>query len=90
MPILQDLYDELLAQPETEAQRIAAALELYVTGSLNVFNHRTNVELTNRLVCFNIKELGKQLKQLGMLVIQDRCGTGSRSTGRRERPLATM
>ena len=71
MPILQDLYDELLAQPETEAQRIAAALELYVTGSLNVFNHRTNVELTNRLVCFNIKELGKQLKQLGMLVIQD-------------------
>ena len=71
MPILQDLYDELLAQPETEARRIAAALELYVTGSLNVFNHRTNVELTNRLVCFNIKELGKQLKQLGMLVIQD-------------------
>ena len=71
MPILQDLYDELLAQPETEAQRIAAALELYVSGSLNVFNHRTNVELTNRLVCFNIKELGKQLKQLGMLVIQD-------------------
>ena len=50
---------------------MAAALELYVTGSLNVFNHRTNVELTNRLVCFNIKELGKQLKQLGMLVIQD-------------------
>ena len=71
MPILQDLYDELLAQPETEARRIAAALELYVTGSLNVFNHRTNVELTRRLVCFNIKELGKQLKQLGMLVIQD-------------------
>ena len=53
------------------SSRIAAALELYVTGSLNVFNHRTNVELTNRLVCFNIKELGKQLKQLGMLVIQD-------------------
>ena len=71
MPMLQDLYDELLAQPETEAQRIAAALELYVSGSLNVFNHRTNVELANRLVCFNIKELGKQLKQLGMLVIQD-------------------
>ena len=71
MPTLQNLYDELLAQPETEAKRIAAALELYVTGSLNVFNHRTNVELNNRLVCFNIKELGKQLKQLGMLVIQD-------------------
>ena len=71
MPILQDLYDELLKQPEAEAKRIAAALELYVTGSLNVFNHRTNVQLENRLVCFNIKELGKQLKQLGMLVIQD-------------------
>ena len=71
MPILQDLYDELLRQPEPEAKRVAAALELYVTGSLNVFNHRTNVELENRLVCFNIKELGKQLKQLGMLVIQD-------------------
>ena len=71
MPILQDLYDELLRQPEPEARRVAAALELYVTGSLNMFNHRTNVELENRLVCFNIKELGKQLKQLGMLVIQD-------------------
>lgn len=71
MPILQDLYDELLKQPEPEAKRIAAALELYVTGSLNVFNHRTNVVLEKRLVCFNIKELGKQLKQLGMLIIQD-------------------
>ena len=71
MPILQDLYAELLKQPEPEARRVAAALELYVTGSLNVFNHRTNVKLEKRLVCFNIKELGKQLKQLGMLVIQD-------------------
>lgn len=71
MPILQDLYDELLKQPEPEAKRVAAALELYVSGSLNVFNHRTNVVLEKRLVCFNIKELGKQLKQLGMLVIQD-------------------
>ena len=71
MPILQDLYDELLKQPEPEAKRIAAALELYVFGSLNVFNHRTNVVLEKRLVCFNIKELGKQLKQLGMLIIQD-------------------
>lgn len=71
MPILQDLYDELLKQPEPEAARIAAALELYVTGSLNVFNHRTNVELENRLVCFDIKQLGKQLKKLGMLIVQD-------------------
>ena len=71
MPILGDLYDELLRQPEPEATRVAAALELYVSGSLNVFNHRTNVELSNRLVCFDIKQLGKQLKKLGMLIVQD-------------------
>ena len=71
MPILGDLYNELLQQPEPEAARIAAALELYVSGSLNVFNHRTNVELSNRLVCFDIKQLGKQLKKLGMLIVQD-------------------
>ena len=70
-PILEDLYDELLRQPEPEAQRIASALELYVHGSLNVFNNRTNVDINNRLVCFDIKELGKQLKNIGMLVIQD-------------------
>ena len=69
MPILGDLYDELLKQPEPEAARIAAALELYVSGSLNVFNHRTTVELSNRLVCFDIKQLGKQLKKLGMLIV---------------------
>ena len=71
MPILGDLYNELLKQSESEAARIAAALELYVSGSLNVFNHRTNVELSNRLVCFDIKQLGKQLKKLGMLIVQD-------------------
>ena len=71
MPILGDLYDELLRQPEPEAARVAAALELYVSGSLNIFNHRTNVELSNRLVCFDIKQLGKQLKKLGMLIVQD-------------------
>ena len=71
VPILGDLYDEIKRQLEPEAQRIAAALELYVHGSLNVFNHRTNVDINNRLVCFDIKELGKQLKNLGMLVIQD-------------------
>ena len=71
IPILSDLYQEIKEQPEREAKRIASALELYVNGSLNVFNHRTNVDIHNRLVCFDIKELGKQLKQLGMLVIQD-------------------
>ena len=71
MPILEDLYNVLSAQPEKEAARLASALELYVTGSLNVFNHRTNVDLNNRLVCFDIKALGKQLKKLGMLIVQD-------------------
>ena len=71
MPVLGDLYDELLKQPEPEAAHIASALELYVSGSLNVFNHRTNVQLDNRLVCFDIKQLGKQLKKLGMLIVQD-------------------
>lgn len=71
MPILENLYREILKQPEPEAARIASALELYVFGSLNVFNHRTNVELNNRLVCFDTKQLGTQLKKLGMLIVQD-------------------
>lgn len=71
MPVLEDLYNILLRQKEPEAKRIATALEIYVHGSLNVFNHRTNVDVQNRLVCYDIKELGKQLKKLGMLVVQD-------------------
>ena len=71
MPILEDLYNLLREQKEQEAQRLATALEIYVNGSLKVFNHRTNVELSNRLVCFDIKQLGKQLKKLGMLIVQD-------------------
>ena len=71
MPILEDLYNALLEQEEREAKQVAAALEIYVKGSLNVFNHRTNVELENRLVCYDIKDLGKQLKKIGMLVIED-------------------
>jgi hypothetical protein len=88
VPILGDLYDEIKRQPEPEAQRIAAALELYVHGSLNVFNHRTNVDINNRLVCFEIKDLGKQLKNLGMLVIQDQVWnrvTVNRSEGKATR-----
>ena len=71
MPILEDLYNLLRKQSESEAQRIATALEIYVTGSLNVFNHQTNVDITNRLVCYDIKELGKGLKKIAMLVLQD-------------------
>lgn len=71
MPVLGDLYACLRAQKEVQAQRIATALEIYVNGSLKVFNHRTNVELDNRIVCFDIRDLGKQLKKLGMLIVQD-------------------
>ena len=88
MPVLEDLYHTLRAQEEKEAQFIATALEIYVTGSLNVFNHRTNVDIDNRVVCYDIKELGKQLKQLGMLVIQDQVWnrvTVNRAQGRTTR-----
>ena len=71
MPVLEDLYDALRAQEEKEAQYVATALEIYVTGSLNVFNHRTNVDIGSRIVCYDIKELGKQLKKIGMLIVQD-------------------
>ena len=71
MPILEDLYNALREQDEKEAQYIATALEIYVTGSLNVFNHRTNVDIQSRIVSYDIKELGKQLKKIGMLIVQD-------------------
>jgi len=71
MPILEDLYNALLKQDEKEAHYIATALEIYVTGSLNVFNHKTNIDIDNRIVSFDIKELGKQLKKIGMLIVQD-------------------
>lgn len=71
MPLLEDLYNALLAQDEKEAHHVATALEIYVKGSLNLFNHRTNVDIENRFVCYDIKELGKQLKKIGMLIVQD-------------------
>ncbi len=88
MPILQDLYEELLKQDEKEAKHVATALEIYVTGSLNLFNHRTNVDIGNRLVCYDIKELGNQMKQIGMLIVQDQVWgrvTENRSAGRSTR-----
>jgi len=88
VPILGDLHQILLEQPEKEARLIATALEIYVSGSLNVFNHRTNVNIQNRLVCFDIKELGKQLKKLGMLIVQDQVWgrvTANRAEGRSTR-----
>lgn len=71
MPILEDLYNILREQVEPEAKRLATALEIYVTGSLNVFNNKTNVNVDNRLVCYDIKDLGNQLKKIGMLIVQD-------------------
>ena len=88
MPVLQDLYETLLAQEEKEARHVATALEIYVTGSLNLFNHRTNVDINNRFVCYDIKELGKQLKKIGMLVVQDQVWgrvTANRSAGKATR-----
>ena len=88
IPILEDLYNALRAQEEKEAQRLATALEIYVTGSLNVFNHRTNVDVNNRLVCDDIKELGKQLKKLGMIIVQDQVWgrvTANRAEGKSTR-----
>ena len=87
MPVLEDLYQELRRQEEKEAQYVATALEIYVTGSLNVFNHRTNVDIQNRIVAFDIKELGKQLKKIGMLVVQDQ--VWNRVTINREAHMST-
>ena len=87
VPILQDLYNTLRKQDEKEAKTLATALEIYVTGSLNVFNHRTNVDVNNRLVCYDIKELGKQLKKLGMLIVQDQ--VWGRVTANREAHKST-
>ena len=87
MPILGDLYDCLRRQEEKEAQFVATALEIYVTGSLNVFNHQTDVDVSNRVGCYDIKELGKQLKKIGMLIVQDQ--VWNRVTINREASKAT-
>ena len=88
MPILEDLYNALLKQDEKEAHHVATALEIYVKGSLKLFNNRTNVDIQNRLVCFDIKELGNQLKKIGMLIVQDQVWgrvTANRSAGKSTR-----
>ena len=91
VPMLEDLYNALLTQDEPEAHHVAAALEIYVKGSLNIFNHRTNVDIDNRIVCYDIKQLGKQLKKLGMLIVQDQVWgrvTANRSVGKSTRYYA--
>ena len=79
MPVLGDLLDALMAQGIPEAERVAQALDLYVNGSLNT------MDISNRLVCFDIKGLGKNLKKPGMLIVQDAVWntvTVNRSIGR--------
>lgn len=71
VPLLQDLYEELLKQPEPEARRIATALELYCTGSLNLFNHPTDVNLNSRVVCFVLKGMGENLRKIAMHITND-------------------
>ena len=70
MPILSDLL-ERLRKAGPVVKQVADSLSMYVTGSQKVFNHRTNVDLSNRIVCFDIKKLGSQLKPLGMLIVQE-------------------
>ena len=70
-PLLQDLYEELLKQPEPEARRVATALELYCTGSLNLFNHPTNVQTDSRVVCIVIKGMGENLRKISMHITNE-------------------
>ena len=70
-PTLKDFREELLKQPEIEAKEIALALELFTEGSLNTFAKQTNVDINNRIICYDIVDLGKQLRPLGMLVVLD-------------------
>ena len=71
MPLLQDLYEELLKQPEPEAKRVATALELYCTGSLNLFNHHTNVQTDARVVCIVLKNMGENLRKIAMHITNE-------------------
>lgn len=98
-PILGDLYEallrydpkniekELAREAKAKAVRIAKSLVLYVNGSQNYFNNRTNVDSHNRVLCFDIRDLGKQLKELGMLIVQD--AVWNRVSRNRERKVAT-
>ena len=71
VPTLQDFYAELLRQPETEARDVALAIELFTEGSLNTFAKSTNVDTNSRILCYDIRDLGKQLQPVGMLVVLD-------------------
>ena len=71
IPVMSDFYDILMAQPEEEAKEIALSLELFVNGSLNIFNHQTNVDVDNRFVVYGIRDLGTELSPITMLVMME-------------------
>ena len=73
VPTFRDFYADLQQQPEPEAKTLKSALEIYIEGSLNIFAEQTNVNINNRLICFNTRDLGQQLKTMGMTIIQDWC-----------------
>ena len=71
MPTLADFREELLRQPEQEAHDLALSLELFATGSLDAFSHQSNVNVNNRIACYDILELGDQMKSIGLLIMLD-------------------
>ena len=71
VPVMSDFYDILMNQPEEEAKDIALSLELFVNGSLNIFNHQTNVDVDNRLTVYGIRDLGTELSPITMLVMME-------------------
>ena len=88
-PTLTDLYNDLKEQPHERAHEIALALELFATGSMNMFAHPTNVDMSNRLICFNIQSLGDQLKPVAMLSMLEYINTCVMSNERNDPKAAT-
>lgn len=87
MPTFIDFYNILKIQEEEEARQLVMDLEIYIEGSLSVFSAQTNVDITKRLVIYDIKDLGKQLKTMGMLIVLDQ--VWNRITENRERGVRT-
>ena len=87
MPTFVDFYHILQEQEEEEAHQLRTDLEIYIEGSLSVFSSETNVDITKRLVVYDIKDLGKQLKTMGMLIVLDQ--VWNRITTNRERGVRT-
>lgn len=74
-PTMAEFYELLLNQPELEAQDLALSLELFINGSLNIFTHQTNVDIENRFLVYGIRDLGKELSAVSMLVMMENIST---------------